>query len=108
MVHKGDGSDQVFVESNRGLYFTDVSETGFLFNTTAAIVNNNYKYSSRDYSKAKLARKIQRIISRLSINHFIHLVENNLLTNFPVTKMDILAAEHIFGPDLGSLKGSTT
>jgi len=39
---------------------------------------------------------------------FIHLVDNNLLSNCPVTKMDILAAEHIFGPDLGSLKGKTT
>ena len=28
VVHKGDGSDQVFVESKRGLYFTDVFETG--------------------------------------------------------------------------------
>ena len=57
VVNKGDGIDQVFVESKHGLYYTDVFETGFLFNTTAAIVNNNYKYSSHDYSKATLARK---------------------------------------------------
>jgi len=43
VVHKGDGSEQVFVESNHGLYFAYVIETRFLFNTTAGIVNNNYK-----------------------------------------------------------------
>ena len=41
VAHKGDGSDQVFGESNCGLYFTDVFETGFLFNTTATKVNSN-------------------------------------------------------------------
>jgi len=64
VVHKGDGREQVFAESSHGLYFSDVIETGFLFNTTTGIVNNNYKYSSHDYSKATLARKIQQIIGR--------------------------------------------
>jgi hypothetical protein len=35
------------------------------------------------------------------------LLENNLLQNCPITKTDILAAEDIFGPNLGSLKGKT-
>ena len=74
----------------------------------ARLANNNFKYSSHDYSKATLARKIQRIIGRPSTQDFIHLVDNNLLANCPVTRMDILAAEHIFGQDLGSLKGKTT
>jgi len=32
-------------------------------------------------------------------------VDNNLLPNCPITHRDIVAAEHIFGPDFGSLKG---
>jgi hypothetical protein len=34
-------------------------------------------------------------------------VTNNLLPNCPVTKRDIMAAEDIYGPDIGILKGKT-
>ena len=61
-----------------------------------------------DYSRALLARNIQRTIGRPTTKSFLRYVDKNLLPNCPVTREDILAAEHIFGPDIGSLKGKTT
>ena len=47
------------------------------------------------------------MIGRPSTHDFMHFVDNNLIPNCSITRQDILAAEHIFGPDLGSLKGMT-
>ena len=54
-----------------------------------------------------LARKIQKIIGRPSTHTFIKIVENNLFPTCPITCDEIIAAERIFGPDVGSLKGKT-
>ena len=52
-----------------------------------------------------LSRKIQKIIGRPTTRSFIHFLDNNLLPNCPVNCQDVLRAEQIFGPDIGSLKG---
>eukprot|EP00978_Attheya_sp_CCMP212_P009273 scaffold21935_cov53-Attheya_sp.AAC.1 len=71
------------------------------------VKDNSSNYTSRDYSRALLARKIQHIIGRPSTRTFMHIVEKNLLPNCPITRRDIVAAEAILGPDVGSLKGKT-
>lgn len=35
------------------------------------------------------------------------MIKNNLLPNIPISIKDVLNAEQIFGPNLGSLKGKT-
>jgi hypothetical protein len=108
-LHKDDGTVRVFQQSPKGLYYLD-TKTGHdhdemsLINT---VEDNGTKYSQRDYSKAELARKIQKIIGRPSTKTFLSIVDKNLLANCPVTRADIIAAEAIFGPDVGSLKGKT-
>jgi transposase InsO family protein len=78
---------------------------GELLVTTVA--DKNSKYTNREYSQAVLARKLQRMIGRPGTQQFLQIIENNLLPNCPITRSDILAAEDIFGPDVGSLKGKT-
>ena len=56
---------------------------------------------------AVLACRLQRVIRRPNTKQFIEIVENNFLPECPVSKRDIIEAENIFGPDLGSLKGKT-
>jgi hypothetical protein len=41
------------------------------------------------------------------IRSYLNIVEKNLLKDCPVVRADVLAAEDIFGPNLGSLKGKT-
>ena len=76
---------------------------GTMLITTVA--DNQYKYSNRDYSRASLARKIQKIIGRPSTQQFLYILRHNLLPNCPIQPRDVIAADDIFGPDTGSLKG---
>ena len=57
-----------------------------------------------DANKAWL---IQNNIGNPSTDAYINYVQINLIPNCPVTKTDILRAEDILGPNLGSLKGKT-
>ena len=69
------------------------------------VANNASSYSNADYACAVLARKVQMIIGHPSKWDFIKIIDKHLLPNCPITHHDILAAKHIFGKDLGSLKG---
>lgn len=106
-VTKPNGKVCVFRESESGLHYLDTTsdDSVTLVNTVA---NNRSNYTNEDYLRAVQARELQIKIGRPSLKDFIKIVTDNQLANCPVTKEDILAAEHIFGPDVGSLKGKTT
>jgi hypothetical protein len=111
VVMKDDGQEKVFKASTNGLYYFDTSAPAAALNNGTVLVNtvNEKKsfYTNAEVSRAELARELQKKIGRPTTRDFIHIVTNNLLPNCPVTKRDIVAAEDIFGPDLGSLKGKT-
>jgi hypothetical protein len=114
VVEKPDGSRREFRMSPDGLFYLDTGAKEEDLQADAVccmletVAANKAKYSSADYSKAVLARKIQVTIGRPSTKEFIRIVNGNMLPDCPISRADILAAEHIFGPEVGSLKGKTT
>ena len=96
----------MFKESEHGLFYMDTSlkQEVTLVNTVA---DNKAKYTSCNYSRALMVHNIQKIIGRPSTQAFIKIVNNNQLPNCPIKSCDIMVAEKIFGPDVGSLKGKT-
>ena len=59
----------------------------------------------KQYSDTRKARSIQDIIGCPSTADYIKYVQDGMLPNCHITKEDILHAEDILGPNLGSLKG---
>jgi hypothetical protein len=125
VVHKTDGTIRRFVRSGRGLFVMDTkknrkaeaapdtptknSKTITWQDTTLVntVANKKSNYTAKEFRMAELARKVQCMIGRPSLKDFLKIVDNNQLVNCPVTRRDVVAAEDIFGPDLGSLKGKT-
>ena len=64
-------------------------------------------YTNKGYRRAELARKLQNIIGRPSTQDFLKIVGESELRNCPLNTTDVRAAEDVFGPNLGSLKGKT-
>ena len=113
VVTKPNGEQFNFTESSSGLHYLDTSNrnpsrgahTTLVVNTVA---ENKKKYTNNDYLRAMRARELQMIVGRPSTAAFLDLLKRNVIANCPVTPADVEAAEHIFGPDIGSLKGKTT
>ena len=71
------------------------------------VENYNSKYSTCDYSHAKIDRKLQSTIGRPSYKDYQKIINNKRLKNCPLMAEDVKAAEHIFGPETGCLTGKT-
>ena len=64
-----------------------------LVNTVA---DNGSKYTNEDYLWAVQGRELQIKIGRPSLKDFLKIIAENQLPNYPLSKGDIMAAEHIF------------
>jgi hypothetical protein len=104
-VRKQDGTALDFQPSVSGLHCYDSREHGITFAQIVAKMKE--KYTVRACKRAVVARKLQDVVGRPSTRDHVKIVEGEMLRNCPITRADILAAEDIFGPNMGSLKGKT-
>ena len=106
-VTKPDGTVRDFKPSVSGLHYCDTRSNREVSFAIATVDDKKSKYTVRSYQLAVLARRIQDVIGRPSTRDYVKIVEGGMLQNCPVSRADIVAAEDIFGPNLGSLKGKT-
>ena len=99
---------RLFKQSNRGLYYLDTAKADNHIMLVSTIEQNKSKYSSNDYKCALLARKVQILLGRPTLKDLLWYIDNNLMKNCPVDRQDTIAADDIFGNDLGRVKGKTT
>ena len=113
VVTKPSGKEFMFQESDGGLHYLDTTyphyeqQHGQVFHVNT--VNDNKKnFTNNDYLRAVRARELQVMVGRPSDKDFIKILKTSSLPNCPVTPRDVLIANELFGPDIGSLKGKTT
>jgi hypothetical protein len=109
IVHKENRDERRFKQSNGDLFYLEAKKVfkedgSVLVNT---VKGNKEKYTKAAYKQATLVRTLQSTIGRPSAYAFLNIVEMNLLKDCPIVRADVLAAEDIFGPNLGSLRGET-
>ena len=103
--------DVKFTRNNIGLYvyrptLRNNHKHDMQFVTT--LEENKTFYTPRQFERAKMARDLYHAVGTPSIEDFKAIIKINAIKNNPVTTDDILLAEKIFGPDIGTLKGKTT
>jgi hypothetical protein len=97
-----------FKQAANGLHYLNTTQNKDTNAVALTVVDNTTKHSKRHYMQAMQARQLQQAIGRPSVCQLPHIVDCNLLKNWPVTRQDVMLAEEILRPDLGSLKGKTT
>ena len=98
---------QYFCESKEGIFYFDLQVD---LNTVAFIMtvaDMEPLYSNHDVRNAKAAKKLQCIIGWPNSRYLQHLIQNNLLPGCDLTSNDVKIVDHIYGHDLGSIKGKT-
>jgi hypothetical protein len=106
LVTKPTGRTIVFKPTSKGLYALADQATRWVHVNTVA--ERQSDYTTREYRDAVLARKIQNIIMFPGMRAYTKIADSQLIANCPIGRGDIAAAERIFGPNLGALKGKTT
>ena len=107
LLHMDDGHTMRFTPSGKGLYHHNLSsEDGGLWSFITTVSDRADKYTHRAVQRARVARRFQNIIMRPGARQLMDVAVSHL-KGCPVTKANVQAAEDIYGPNLGALKGKT-
>ena len=74
----------------------------------STVAENRSNYSTQQYERAKVARKLYHNIGTPTVENFKYIIKSNTIKNCPVTIKDIEVAEDIWGKDISYIKGKTT
>lgn len=110
-LHKNDRETLRFAPNGQGLYYLDLSNTQgscSTFSLVTTVQDQQSQYTNRGIQQAQLAQRAQNIMMRPPTRKFIDIVSKNLIRNCPIDSKHIQAADDIFGPNIGALKGKTT
>ena len=109
LVHTPNGIVK-FTRSPEGLYYKTLGDnegsTESIFVQT--VEENLKKYSQRQLDGAYRARELLHALSCPSVPDLKRALQQNAISNCPVSIRDIEVASDIFGPDIASLKGKST
>jgi hypothetical protein len=99
--------DLRFKPTKNGLYAlrgpsSDGQEKWPFVNTVS---DNKDMFTKREVKDAAIAPRFQNIIMFPGSRELMDITDQHLLKNNPVQRVDIKDAEHIFGTNVGSLKG---
>ena len=105
-VHHRDGTTTTFHPSKNGIYHCRIPENGHILSTIATVEQRKEGLSKTDIRRAAKARRLQNIMMHPNTKQLGDSIIH-YLRNCDVTRDDILLAEHLYGPNLFSMKGKT-
>ena len=107
LLHMDNGLTMKFIPNGKGLYHHNLNtDDGGLWTFITTVANKADKYTHRAIQWARAARRFQNIIMCPGARQLMDVAVSHL-KGCPLTKADIQAAEDIYGPNLGALKGKT-
>jgi hypothetical protein len=73
----------------------------------STVSENKKGYTTRQFERAKEARKLYHIVGTPTMENFKSLLRTNIIKNCSVTVEDVNIADQIFGLDMSSLKSKS-